>query len=106
MTEAFSFPVLSLIIFVPIIAGVIILFIPKEQKDLVRGIAFTAAAIILGLGIFVFASYNNQVASLTNEQATTLQGAGQDLIGLQPDRTGSQRRAGHDRRHDDGDRAV
>ena len=79
MTEAFSFPVLSLLIFVPIVAGVLILFIPKEQKDLVRGIAFAAAAIILGLGIFVFASYNNQVASLTNEQATTLAGAGQDL---------------------------
>ncbi len=79
MTEAFSFPVLSLIIFVPIVAGVLILFIPKEQKDLVRGIAFAAAAIILGLGIFVFASYNDQVASLTNEQATTLAGAGQDL---------------------------
>ncbi len=79
MTEAFSFPVLSLLIFVPIVAGVLILFIPKEQKDLVRGIAFAAAAIILGLGIFVFATYNNQVDSLANEQATTLAGAGQDL---------------------------
>lgn len=79
MTESFGFPVLSLLIFVPIVAGVLILFIPKEQKDLVRGIAIAAAAIILGLGVFVFASYNDQVASLTNEQATTLAGAGQDL---------------------------
>ena len=39
-----------MIIFVPIIAAVIILFIPKEQKDLIRGIAFMAAAIVLGLG--------------------------------------------------------
>ncbi len=79
MTESFGFPVLSLLIFVPIVAGVLILFIPKEQKDLVRGIAIAAAAIILGLGVFVYASYNNQVASLSNDQATLLAGAGQDL---------------------------
>ncbi len=79
MTVAFQFPVLSLIIFVPIIAAVIILFIPKEQKDLVRGIAFMAAAIILGLALFVYASYNNQVSQITNDQAAALQGAGQAL---------------------------
>lgn len=79
MTEAFAFPVLSLIIFVPIIAGVLILFIPKEQKDLVRGIAFSAAAIVLGLSLFVYANYNSQVESLSNDQATALAGAGHDL---------------------------
>ncbi len=79
MTATFSFPVLSVIIFVPIIAAVIILFIPKEQKDLVRGIAFAAAAIILSLALFVFASYNNQVSSVAANEASLLQGAGQNL---------------------------
>jgi NADH-quinone oxidoreductase subunit M len=79
MTAAFAFPVLSLIVFVPIIAAVIILFIPKEQKDLIRGIAFMAAAIVLGLAVFVYASYNNQVAVLDSQQAALLSASGEDL---------------------------
>ncbi|MFN8448629.1 MAG: NADH-quinone oxidoreductase subunit M [Anaerolineae bacterium] len=79
MTASFEFPVLSLIVFVPILAGVLILFIPKDMKDLVRGIAFGAAAIVLGLALFVFASYNSQVEQLSTDQAALLQGAGQDL---------------------------
>src|SRR5690242_21307405 len=81
MTGSFAFPVLSIIIFVPIIAAVIMLFIPKEQKDLIRGIAFMAAAIILALGLFVFLSYNTQVKDLNNTQAAALQSAGQNLEG-------------------------
>src|SRR5579871_1244916 len=76
---SFNFPVLSMIIFVPIIAAVIILFIPKEQKDLVRGIAFAAAATILVLGLFIFLNYNTQVNQLSNQQAAALQNAGQKL---------------------------
>ena len=74
-----EFPVLSMIIFVPIIAAVIILFIPKDQKDLIRGIAFAAAAVVLGLSLFVYTSYNNQVQSLQNQQAAALQTAGVNL---------------------------
>ena len=81
MTGTFAFPVLSIIIFVPIIAALIMLFIPKEQKDLIRGIAFMAAAIILALGLFVFLSYNAQVKDLNNTQANVLQDAGQNLAG-------------------------
>jgi NADH-quinone oxidoreductase subunit M len=81
MTGSFAFPVLSIIIFVPIIAAVIMLFIPKEQKDLIRGIAFMAAAIVLALGLFVFLSYNTQVKDLANTQANVLQEAGQNLQG-------------------------
>lgn len=79
MNAAFSFPVLSLIIFVPIIAAVLILFIPKDQKDLIRGIAFAAAAIVLGLGLFVYTTYNNQVQQLDQQQAAALQTAGVNL---------------------------
>ncbi len=79
MPNAVQFPVLSLIVFVPIVAGVLLLFIPKEQKDLARGIAISAALIILGLSLFVYTSYNAQVTQLTKDQAGLLQGAGQDL---------------------------
>jgi NADH-quinone oxidoreductase subunit M len=61
MTASFGFPILSLIIFVPIVAAVIILFISKEQKDLVRGIAIAAAAVALALSLAVYVSYNNEV---------------------------------------------
>jgi NADH-quinone oxidoreductase subunit M len=63
MTQA-AFPVLSLIIFVPIIAAVIILFIKREQADLVRGIAIGAAATCFILSLFVYLNYNSQVSTI------------------------------------------
>ncbi len=62
--------ILSLIVFVPIVAAVIILFINKEQKDLVRGIAIAAAAIVLALSLTVYVSYNNEVnqGTITDQQ--------------------------------------
>src|SRR5262249_29221843 len=79
MTTSVGFPVLSLIIFIPIIAAVIILFVPKEQKDLVRGIALMAALSILGLSLFVFLNYNDQGNALSNAHAAVLQDAGKNL---------------------------
>ena len=66
----FQFPILSVIIFTPIVAAVVMLFIDKEKRDLIRGIAITAAAIILVLGAAVFFGYNSRVTDLTKEQAT------------------------------------
>jgi NADH-quinone oxidoreductase subunit M len=63
------FPVLSLIIFIPIVAAVFILFIPREQKELVRGIAFAAAAACLALSFFVYVSYNQNVQAIMDAQA-------------------------------------
>lgn len=74
MTEI-GFPVLSLIVFIPIVAAVIILFIPREQSDLIRGIAITAAASIFALSLFVYLNYNAQVKNLTEHQAATLSAA-------------------------------
>lgn len=74
-----SFPVLSLLIFVPIIAAVIILFINKEQKDLIRGLAIGAAAICFILGLFVYLSYNSQVADLTARQDQLIAEGGDDV---------------------------
>ena len=69
MVQGFSFPVLSAILFIPIVAGVIILFMNPKQRDLVRGVAITAAVIVLTLSGLVFFNYNAQVKSITDAQA-------------------------------------
>jgi NADH-quinone oxidoreductase subunit M len=68
MVETVSFPVLSLLIFIPIIAAVIILFLPREQKDLIKGIAITAAFAVFALGLFTFISYNNSNTTIRAAQ--------------------------------------
>jgi NADH-quinone oxidoreductase subunit M len=73
----FPFPILSVIVFVPIVAAVIILFINKEQKDLARGIAITAAAIMLALSLAVYITYNNEVGTINTSHATIAE-AGSD----------------------------
>ena len=82
MLEGFSFPVLSAIIFVPIIAGVVLLFVDGKQRDLVRGIAITAAVTVLALSALVFFVYNAQVAELMSHQETSLL-AGGESVGTQ-----------------------
>src|SRR5215218_707965 len=57
-----GFPVLSAIVFIPIIAGVLLLFLPANNRDLIRGVAITAASIVLALSAMVFFSYNNLVS--------------------------------------------
>ena len=52
MIETFSFPVLSAIAFVPIVAAVIILFIDGDRRDLVRGVA-EGGHLAAGLAPFV-----------------------------------------------------
>src|SRR5690606_38079556 len=61
MTD-FGFPILSALIWIPVIAGVIILFIPANMRDLFRGVAITAAFVILGLSLTVFLGYNGLVS--------------------------------------------
>ena len=41
--EATGFSILTAIIFIPIIAGVVILFLDRKNRDLVRGVGVTAA---------------------------------------------------------------
>jgi NADH-quinone oxidoreductase subunit M len=64
MIEGFSFPVLSVIIFTPIVAAVIMLFMDGKQRDMIRGIAITAAGIMLFLSVLVFFTYNSQLAAV------------------------------------------
>jgi NADH-quinone oxidoreductase subunit M len=53
-----QFPFLSIIIFTPLVAGLVILLLPAERKDWIRGIALGAAALSFLLSIWVYASYN------------------------------------------------
>ncbi len=57
----FGFPVLSALIFIPVVAGVLILFIPAASRDLIRGVAITSAAVTLALSALVYFSYLNIV---------------------------------------------
>ena len=52
-----QFPILSVIVLTPIIAGMIILLVPKDRKDIVRYIALSAASLDLLLSIVVYFSY-------------------------------------------------
>lgn len=71
-----SFPVLSLIVFIPIVAAVIILLLKEEQRDLARGIAITAAAVVFGLSLFVYLNYNAAVGDLNTVQTQILEEVG------------------------------
>ena len=42
--EDTGFSILTAIIFIPIIAGVVILFLDRKNRDLVRGVGVTAAS--------------------------------------------------------------
>ena len=53
-----QFPILSVIVFTPIIAGLLILLIPEERKTEVRVAALAAGALALLLSIWVYFSYD------------------------------------------------
>jgi NADH-quinone oxidoreductase subunit M len=53
-----QFPVLSVIVFTPLIAGLLILLIPSDRKTEVRMTALAAATLALLLSIWVYFSYD------------------------------------------------
>lgn len=53
-----GFPILSAIILIPLAAGLVILALPAEKKDLIKRIALGAGLIDLLLAIIVYASFN------------------------------------------------
>jgi len=71
-----------MIIFIPIIGAVIILFMNREQKDLIRGLAIASAGLCFILSLFVFLNYNSQVEAITANQAALLE-AGDTSTGTQ-----------------------
>lgn len=63
----FGFPILSALIWIPVIAGIIILFIPATMRDMYRGVAITAAFVVLALSGTVFFGYNSLVTAQLND---------------------------------------
>ena len=53
-----QFPILSVIIFLPLIAGVIILLLPETRKAEVRAVALAAASVTFVLCVWAYFSYN------------------------------------------------
>ena len=53
-----QFPVLSVIIFTPLVAGLIILLLPPTQTKAIRTIALSAAVVTLVLSIWTYFAYN------------------------------------------------
>lgn len=53
-----QFPILSVLIFLPIFTGVLLLFLPAERKTLVKAIALACAALILLLAAIVYVRYD------------------------------------------------
>jgi NADH-quinone oxidoreductase subunit M len=51
-------PLLSLIIFIPLAAGILMLLLPAGKRDWFRGLALAAATLMLILSAWVFATYN------------------------------------------------
>jgi len=56
-----QFPVLSLIVFAPILTGIFLLLIPKDNKTEVKVTALAAAIVTLVLSIWVYFSYDTQL---------------------------------------------
>jgi NADH-quinone oxidoreductase subunit M len=52
-----SFPFLSIIVFTPSAAALIMLMLPSQKKDLVRSVALAAASLDLALSLWVYLQY-------------------------------------------------
>ncbi len=57
-----AFPVLSVIVFSPLVAAAIILMMPADKKNEVRGVALAAAVFALLLSFWVYFNYDKAVA--------------------------------------------
>ena len=59
-----QFPILSVIVLTPILAGMLILLFPKDHKNEVRVTALAAASLALLLSIWVYFSYDQSLGGL------------------------------------------
>ena len=81
--EATGFSVLTAIIFIPIIAGIVILFLDNKNRGLIRGVAATAAAAMLALSLAVFFGYDSfvkQAGGLADQQTSQLEASGAQMF--------------------------
>src|SRR6056300_867006 len=57
-----QFPIISVIVFIPIITAVLILLFPSERKTEIRVTALAASAVALGLSTWLYFSYDIETA--------------------------------------------
>jgi len=55
-----QFPFLSVIVFTPITAGLLLLLLPGERKREIRWLALAAASLAMGLSLWVYLAYDRQ----------------------------------------------
>jgi NADH-quinone oxidoreductase subunit M len=53
-----QFPILSVLIFTPLAAALILLLLPEDKKTWIKGLALAAGIIVLALSIWLYASYD------------------------------------------------
>ena len=53
-----TFPILSVIVFTPIVTGLLMFLVPGDRKNLIRWMALAAASLALGLSLWVFFGYD------------------------------------------------
>lgn len=77
-----GFSPLTAIVFIPIIAGIVILFMDNKNRDFIRGVAITAAFAVLALSAMVFFSYDGMVkqdGGLAEQQLDMLEAGGESI---------------------------
>lgn len=74
MIDSVGFPVLSAIIFLPIVMAVVILFLPSDRRDLIRAFGLMTAVALLVLSGLVFFAYNAGVDGLTEHRDALVEG--------------------------------
>ena len=56
-----AFPILSVLIFTPLIAGLVLLFVPEKRRDWIHGIGLAAGLIVLLLSLVLYFNYSNSL---------------------------------------------
>jgi NADH-quinone oxidoreductase subunit M len=57
-----TFPFLSVLILLPLLAGVILLLLPAGKRGLIRGIALGVSLITFAISVYLFAAYDKDLA--------------------------------------------
>jgi len=77
-----GFSPLTAIVFIPIIAGIVILFMDNKNRDLIRGVAITAAFAVLALSASVYFGYDSFVKAdggLADQQMALMEAGGEGV---------------------------
>ena len=59
-----TLPYLSIIVFSPVVAAIVIMFLPKERHFAIKMVALIAASISLAFSILVYIGYDQGAAGL------------------------------------------